>query len=146
MSTALGLSRETIAHPGSGNPRHVHPLGTDADQSRDKTEVAPPDEHVHPGNHQVEEAVRLCLAPHAVGPVCLGEEGRVGDGRWRRASDDVELRVGRDEEGEKGERLLRGKVAEKAGEQALALGGVDQGDERVWVAKTRQQQVLKRGK
>jgi hypothetical protein len=37
-------------------------------------------------------------------------------------------------------------VAEKAGEQALALGGVDQGDERVWVAKTRQQQVLKRGK
>jgi hypothetical protein len=135
-----------FAHPGSGNSRHVHSLGTDAEQSRDETEVAPPDEHVHAGDHHVEEAVCLCLAPRAVGPVRLGEEGRIGYGRWRRASNNIELRVGRDEEGEKGERLLRWKVAEEAREQALALGGVDQGYERVRVALTRQQQVLKRGR
>jgi hypothetical protein len=100
MSAALDPRGGTMAHPGSRNPRHVHPLGTDADQSRNQTKVASSDEHVHPGNHRVEEAVRLSLAPRAVSPVRLGKEGRVGNGRWRRASDDVELGVGRDEEGE----------------------------------------------
>lgn len=86
-------------------------------------------------DHRVEEGVRLeldrrsaLLALKASRRELVNVVGRVEEGR---IADRVERIKGRYHEGEEGEGLLGGEVAEGAGEDALALEDGDEGDEGV---------------
>ena len=82
----------------------------------------------------MQEAVSLGLSASPVGAVAKGKHGCLCDGRWRSVSDDIELRVRCDEQGEESKGLRMWQAAEDTWEETLTFDGVEKRDEGVRIA------------
>jgi len=74
----------------------------------------------------MQEVVRLSFPSSSVESIRLGQEGRIGNWRWRRAGNDIKLRVRREQESKQGEGLLVRQMTEHTGEESLTLRSVQE--------------------
>ena len=125
-------------HSSRSHFPHIHPLRTNTQQTSDEAEIASIDEHVYTWNDTTQEIVGLRLAPNSVQPVSFSQQRGVVDGWGRSTGNDVELRIGRDEESEECEGFLVRKVTKESGQQTLSFDRVHQGDEGVRIAEEHQ--------
>jgi len=82
----------------------------------------------------LQELVRLGFPLCSIFTVGFSQQRCVRHRRWRSSGNDIELRVGSDQEREEVGGLLGFNVAQESREELLALDGVEQRDE--WMGVT----------
>jgi hypothetical protein len=131
-----------MTYPGGCDTPDFHSLRAEIEQTSNQTEITSVDDHVHTWQDELQEFVRLGFPLCSVLTVGFGQQRCVGHGWWRSSDNDIELRVGSDQEGEEVGCLLGLYVTQESRKELLTLDRVEQRYERMGVTAWSASKIL----